>query len=430
MRKQLRALALVVVLSVSLVSGCVPQGGGFTGINLLEPLQLKEIDQVVAGFMPNYDYINVALVRDGEILLTKTYGRNRLNEVDVYASVSKPVTAMIFMQLLEQGAIGSIDDEVAPYLPQTYRDAQPEPYDDTPITFKHLLTHQSGVPHRSELWNDGKLNLAFRPGTSVQYSTQGYGILGFAMHNITGKHYDGLLKEYIGDPVGATSFLATQHFTAPGGQVHSTIHDMALFSIGVMNGQYVSDGSLYDVMFKGYAQDRSRTICLGWFCSDLDGRDLTVYHNGSNGRPRAHLRIKPLKRLAVAITGMSMSEEDPQDFGELSIRLMKVLETLPAPMPAAVYPGKTWQQAKTPEALGWSSEKRAEARAFASWLGSAAVMIVHRGIVVDAWGDLTRNYKCHSVRKSLLSALYGIYVAEGKKEYPLNRKGPRRALCI
>jgi CubicO group peptidase (beta-lactamase class C family) len=33
---------------------------------------------------------------------------------------------------------------------------------------------------------------------------------------------------------------------------------------------------------------------------------------------------------------------------------------------------------------------------------------------VDAWGDVARNYKCHSVRKSLLSGLYGIYVAEGE----------------
>ncbi|GAI62377.1 unnamed protein product, partial [marine sediment metagenome] len=36
------------------------------------------------------------------------------------------------------------------------------------------------------------------------------------------------------------------------------------------------------------------------------------------------------------------------------------------------------------------------------------------GIVVDAWGDITRNYMCHSMRKSLISALYGIYVADGK----------------
>ena len=54
------------------------------------------------------------------------------------------------------------------------------------------------------------------------------------------------------------------------------------------------------------------------------------------------------------------------------------------------------------------------ARAFSERLGSAAVMIVDDGIVVDAWSDITRNYICHSMRKSLLSGLFGIYVAQGK----------------
>ncbi len=91
----------------------------------------------------------------------------------------------------------------------------------------------------------------------------------------------------------------------------------------------------------------------------------------------------------------------------------------PAPLKAeaaseAVYPGTEWTWAKTPESLGWSSEKLERAQAFSEAIGSAAVMIVDHGVVVDAWGDLTLNYHCHSMRKSLISALYGIYVSEGK----------------
>jgi len=78
-----------------------------------------------------------------------------------------------------------------------------------------------------------------------------------------------------------------------------------------------------------------------------------------------------------------------------------------------VYSGKVWQKATTPEQLGWSSEKLAAARAYSEKIGSAAVMIVDDGIVVDAWGDITRKYMCHSMRKSLLSALIGIHVEEG-----------------
>ena len=82
--------------------------------------------------------------------------------------------------------------------------------------------------------------------------------------------------------------------------------------------------------------------------------------------------------------------------------------------PKAVYPDETWEKAPTPEALGWSPKKLVLAREYAERIGSAAVMIVDNGVVVDAWGDVSHNYNCHSVRKSLLSALYGIYVADGK----------------
>lgn len=86
----------------------------------------------------------------------------------------------------------------------------------------------------------------------------------------------------------------------------------------------------------------------------------------------------------------------------------------PAAPQAGAYPGKAWTWTSSPESLGWSSEKLAVARAYSERIGSAAVMIVEDGVVVDAWGDLEFKYHCHSIRKSLISALYGIYVADGK----------------
>ena len=44
--------------------------------------------------------------------LTKRYGRDRLDRTDVYASVSKPVTSMIVLQLRQQGKIRSLDDDI------------------------------------------------------------------------------------------------------------------------------------------------------------------------------------------------------------------------------------------------------------------------------------------------------------------------------
>ena len=56
------------------------------------------------------------------------------------------------------------------------------------------------------------------------------------------------------------------------------------------------------------------------------------------------------------------------------------------------YPGKSWQRTVTPEELGWCSETLAAGRAYSEQIGSAAVMIVDDGVVVDAWGNITRKF--------------------------------------
>ena len=47
-------------------------------------------------------------------------------------------------------------------------------------------------------------------------------------------------------------------------------------------------------------------------------------------------------------------------------------------------------------------------------VGSAAFMFVTHGKIVAAWGKTERTYRTHSVRKSFMSALVGMAVAEGK----------------
>jgi CubicO group peptidase (beta-lactamase class C family) len=64
----------------------------------------------------------------------------------------------------------------------------------------------------------------------------------------------------------------------------------------------------------------------------------------------------------------------------------------------------------TPEAAGWSSQKLNAAAEYASELGYSAIVMAYDGKVFFSWGEIERNYWCHSIRKPLLSSLYGIYV--------------------
>lgn len=75
--------------------------------------------------------------------------------------------------------------------------------------------------------------------------------------------------------------------------------------------------------------------------------------------------------------------------------------------------GQAWKEYHAPEDAGWSSEKLGEAWAFADSIGSAAFILIHDGKIVSTYGDVTRRFMCHSVRKSLLTTLYGIYVDKG-----------------
>jgi CubicO group peptidase (beta-lactamase class C family) len=80
---------------------------------------------------------------------------------------------------------------------------------------------------------------------------------------------------------------------------------------------------------------------------------------------------------------------------------------------ACPVPGASWSALTGPEDAKWSKEKLAAARAYADSIHSAAVIIVQHGKVVDAWGAVDEKMASFSVRKSFLSALYGIYSAEG-----------------
>ena len=78
---------------------------------------------------------------------------------------------------------------------------------------------------------------------------------------------------------------------------------------------------------------------------------------------------------------------------------------------AAEYPGSAWERH---DGSGWSPLQLAKLRESLSGKKTMAVMIIQGGRVVDQWGDIDRKIEVRSIRKSILSALYGIHVAEGR----------------
>lgn len=77
-------------------------------------------------------------------------------------------------------------------------------------------------------------------------------------------------------------------------------------------------------------------------------------------------------------------------------------------------PAQRWELVADPAELGWSVEGLAAAKREAQTVGSSAVMVVHDGRLIAAWGNTTGRWYVASMRKSLLSLLYGELVASGE----------------
>jgi len=72
------------------------------------------------------------------------------------------------------------------------------------------------------------------------------------------------------------------------------------------------------------------------------------------------------------------------------------------------YPMNSWPKVE-PTRLGWSIDRLSVARKFVEHLPPSSVVIIDHGREIAEWGDASRRIKVSSMRKSLLSALYGIY---------------------
>lgn len=94
-------------------------------------------------------------------------------------------------------------------------------------------------------------------------------------------------------------------------------------------------------------------------------------------------------------------------------RIQAALLLLVAAVIAGPAAAQSWQNVD-PAQVGWSADRLEDAKRFSAELKPTAVMIVQDGQVVATWGNASHKVNVASVRKSLLSALYGIAVAQGQ----------------
>lgn len=208
--------------------------------NNLCPFQ-PQVDNQISAIMEEH-YIPstaVAVIRNNSIIWAKGYGeQQQLDLIYMIASVTKTFTATAIFQLYERDMI-DLDDDVNDYLPFSFRHPN---YTDTPITFKMLLQHTSGLSKYTDqywfgvtaealqelglespyewlnypYWIEGHLTpngsiydpavwTEHEPGTNRFYSNFGYDVLGYLIYEITGQPIWDYLQENIFEPLGMDS---------------------------------------------------------------------------------------------------------------------------------------------------------------------------------------------------------------------------------
>lgn len=239
------AVLLVAVAPASAVAGPVP-------VESFEQDLEAFIGPLLAdGFLSG----NLSIVHGGEVLFSASYGMANIehripNGPETrfcIASLSKPMTAIAVLRLVEQERLG-LDDPVSRWI------------DDFPsgdaITLEDLLTHRAGIPHRVTspleearpttaaeiVAKVREKGLLYEPRTSRTYSTAGYSVVARVIEKATARNYGTAMRELLFSPLGmgktnhvnARSIVphrASPYKAGPDGLINATLKDMS-FLVG------------------------------------------------------------------------------------------------------------------------------------------------------------------------------------------------------
>lgn len=268
--------------------------------------------------------LSIAIINNGKVVHHKTMGYANLEEkipvtdktIFEGASLSKSIFSFFVMTYVEEGKL-DLDKPLYEYLP--YPDIEHDARYKK-ITARMVLGHRSGFPNWRENEDDKKLKIKFEPGTSYEYSGEGYQYLAMVLRHIEGTDWNGLevsFQNKVAKPLGMehTVFIQTPYikehkaepynekgqwidwkndywykkdkgkFVAPA-SIHSEAIDFSKWMIAVMNNRELSENS-YKELFEHHSTISTSTsgmnvyYTLGYITADKPYA-TTYFHGGSN----------------------------------------------------------------------------------------------------------------------------------------------------
>jgi len=263
------------------------------------------------------------------------------------ASISKSMTAVAILQLLEKGII-DLDTPIQEYLPEFPKKAKGE------ITIRQILKHRGGIPHYKSKFGIFNFthyansiealdkfkdrDLLYKPGTGFKYSSFGYVILGAIIEKVTGQSYQDYMEKNIWKPANMTSTsieksdntydnkaglyikLGNTFIRVPkndlsymqsGGGIQSTAHDLLKFGQAILDYKLITPSTTELMIMLSTDKKDEIEYTYGWDSkvSSKDGR--IIEHNGTQIGASSYLRIYFDKKIVVATLSNSLSTSEP-----------------------------------------------------------------------------------------------------------------------
>lgn len=209
-----------------------------------EESETAELDEMFGKIFKNYKVTGGELVvaLDGEIVYQRNYGyaytlydKERVDDETYFkiASVTKMVTGIHVMQLVEQGKL-DLDTDISEYLGYPVVNFY---YPKVPITLRTLMSHTSSLSTKGGYSKESntlgqliaksskkKSNFKKRaPGSAYEYSNFGAGIMGSLIECVTGKNVNDSIRETLFEPLGIDASYAPTMLEKP--EKISSIHN-------------------------------------------------------------------------------------------------------------------------------------------------------------------------------------------------------------
>jgi len=180
--------------------------------------KVDKINQLVEALSSDESFSGVVLVAEkGNIIYNQAFGlanrewgvQNTIDTKFKIGSVSKPFTAMLCLQLVNEGIL-DLNGTISNYLPEFKGEGADR------ITIEHLLTHTSGIrcsPKNEAVVERQSHNLSvflnylenepllFEPGEDFSYSNLGYNLLALIAERVSHVPFNKLLEQYIFRPL-------------------------------------------------------------------------------------------------------------------------------------------------------------------------------------------------------------------------------------